>query len=252
MLNLRQLFNDGLELLGYDNPDVSPIVIRERVLADIHAALQTMQMAGEDFYCREPHTVSLTTGTGAYTIEKPVQKVLDPVRIDGLPLRKLDSRQQLIDFGPLFLGQVSRVIPNGQPLAYFVESLGDVTRSESVTRNADSVKIVLHVIPPPASNQTLTLDAIFEPPVYATSDLCVENVPVPPVPHQYHESILRPLVRMNLTTCSRFERNKEKLPQIQADYLKALTLLGLADPRTPKPAGSNSYELKNIAVAPPQ
>lgn len=119
--------------------------------------------------------------------------------------------------------------------------------SVAAVAEADSVRIRLHVAPTPKEADTLTLDAIKEPPAYTMADLC-GNSPVPPVPHKYHESILLPLCRMNITTNPHFARHKDKLPQIEADYLRALTLLGLADPRRPKPDESNSNRLKSIAA----
>lgn len=113
------------------------------------------------------------------------------------------------------------------------------------TGQTDSAKIRLHVIPKPAAGDTLTLNVIKEPPAYTAADLC--NGAIPPVPHKYHESILLPICRFNATTSTHFRRNKDKLPQIQADYLRALTILGLADPRKPNPDDSNSNRLKSLA-----
>lgn len=221
-MTLRELFDDHLQLLGQDNPDLSPQTARDRALADIRAALQLMQTAGEDFYSRETIEVTLEENTGAYTLAKDIQTVLQPLRLtNGAPLRKLQSRSMLAQFGQLFLGRLDNAQEAGTPLAYFVESLRD--------DDEDNVRVVLHVTPIPNGSQgTLYVDVIKEPPTYTADDLC--NDTVPPVPHKYHESILRPLVRWNATT-SRLFRQNNLVARLEADYNRALNLLGLADPR---------------------
>ena len=242
MMTVRQIFNDGLSLLGIQNPDVSPLTARAHVLQDITAALQLMQLSGEDFYSREEMSVSLAIGTSAYVIDSSVQTVLDPATLsDGKALVELQEWTQFANFGPLFLG-TNEAVANGIPLAYFVETLRPTTGTEAT-------KIVLHVTPTPAAAYTLSLYVIKEPPVYTATDLGSSS-PVPPVPHKYHESILLPLVRMNVTTCDLFARNAAKYPLIEADYQRALTLLGLADPRTPPPPGSHLNSLRKTAAAP--
>jgi len=345
MMTVRELFNDGMALLGIQNPDVSPQSARDHVLQDITAALQLMQLAGEDFYCRAEETVSLAIGTGYYDLPSSVQTVLEPARLSGgKSLIGLGSRTQLDDFGPLFLGS-NDAVANGSPLAFFVEALkADALTAAVATGNmvvtgagttavngiyipngtylsrprwkltgavtgtnlnaiywmgsywqisnssnylyqsasdvaspelasgwaaafpgvtpvpainaeetapavqTDSVKLRLHVIPKPSATDTLTLNVVNEPPVYAAADLCGTS-PVPPVPHKYHESILLPLVRKNVTLCDLFVRHSAKLPLIEADYQRALTLLGLADPRKPKPPGSSVDQLRPSAPA---
>lgn len=346
MLTVRQIFDDLLGTLGVDNPDTSSDSLRASVLGYITAGLQLMQLAGEDFYCREELDVALSTGTGHYDLPAAVQTVLKPARLSGgKPLLGLTSRTQLDQFGPLFLGSTSAVA-DGTPIAYFIEALkagaltpavatgnivvagagaspangtytksgtlndgknfyvknntplftienngsgqwgiwynpsasgskngyyfgsnGDVpsaatgwssasgsdpaptvtAETSTQTGETDSAMIRLHVIPKPAASDTLTLNVINEPPTYTADDLCGTS-PTPPVPHKYHESILLPICRMNVTVNPSFARHKDKLPQIQAEYLRALVTLGLADPRKPKPDESNSNRLKALAA----
>jgi len=346
MMTVRQIFDDLLGTLGVDNPDTSSNSLRVAVLGYISAGLQLMQLAGEDFYCREDIDLSLASGTGSYDLDSDVQTVLAPLRLSGgQPLRALTSRSQLQDFGPLFLGQTSRTVAGGTPIAYFVESsksdaltvakatgnivvagagstvvngtytlvgiidgkpfyfkntasniylrwgttrwelLGGIgiganyySASTSATPDLaaswtagvaaapvptvtaemstptgedDPAKITLHLLPVPSATGTLKVPVIKEPPTYTADDLCGTS-PTPPVPHQYHESILLPLCRMNVTTHPSFARHKDKLTQIEADYLRALTLLGLSDPRKPKPEDSNSNRLQSLAEKPAQ
>jgi hypothetical protein len=347
MLTVRQIFDDLLGTLGVDNPDTSSDTLRKSVLGYITSGLQLMQVAGEDFYCRENLDLDLTPNTESYLLASNVQTVLTPVRIasNKQPLKLLTSRSEYQDFYPLFLGLKERTYSAQTPIAYFVETTrspafapstetGNLTISGAGSANAngtyirtgtyslhpfyvhstnpyyaifkynlgstatwgiwnllngstlyratitadtpdlesawsnvsgsypmptvtaemsaqtgekDPVSITIFVVPPPNGEMTITVPVIKEAPTYTADDLCGTS-PVPPVPHKYHESILLPLCRMNVTTSPHFARHKDKLPQIQADYLRALTVLGLADPRKPKPDDSNSNRLKAIAT----
>jgi len=342
MLTVRQIFDDLLGTLGVDNPDTSSASLRTSVLGYIQAGLQLMQLAGEDFYCSEEEAVALLAGTGAYELDSDVQTVLAPVLLaNGQPLRQITSRAQWQDFGPLFYGQASRTVPNGTPIAYFVEATkaealttaaptGNIVVSgagsssangtyfpiadlngksrwvnsttptcilfydpswltgswritaggnpnyESVSTESspagltfvtnggtapapavtaelstptgedDPAKITIHVLPVPSATGTLTVPVIKEPPTYTADDLCGTS-PTPPVPHKYHETILLPLCRMNVTTNPSFARHKDKLPQIEADFIRALTVLGIADPRRPKQNRNNAAALQATA-----
>ena len=227
-LTVRNLYDNGLTLLGIYDPDYAPQPARYQMMDAINAALQLMQMAGEDFYAREILDVSLVAGTNMYSIAEAVQQVLDPARLSGgRILMPLATRSELDNFGPLFLGQINAPAL-GEPLAFFVETLRDDS-------SADATSINLWVVPTPAANDTLTLNVINDPPHYTMADLCSDPSPTPPVPHKYHESVLLPLVRMNVTTSDLYRRNNGGYPQIERDYQRALTLLGLADPRPKNP-----------------
>lgn len=230
-LTILDLYNDGMALLGIYNPSVVPQEVRDHVLSDINQALQLMQLAGEDFYSREYLPITLAAGTSLYSLPEEVQQILEPVRLsNGSTLVGLKSRSDYDKFGETFLGVIGNV-PNGEPLAYFVETLRD-------NAGPDATMINFYVTPAPASETTLILNVINDPPSYTLSDLQATPAPTPPVPHKYHESVLRPLVRMNVTSCDLYARKQEGYRMIERDYLKALTLLGLADPRP-----GNSYEV---------
>lgn len=223
-LTIRDLFNDGMALLGIYNPDYSPQIARDHVLTDITAALQLMQMAGEEFYCREEYSLSLQSGAASYALDSDIQKVLEPARLEssGATLINLRSRSQFDSFGPAYMGQEST--QNGTPIAYYVDALKSMDDNSS-----NSSSITIRVTPTPSQADTLNLYVVRNAPSYTIADLA--DPPEPPTPHKYHESILLPLVRMNVTTCDLFARNAQRLPSIQADYSRALSLLGLADPR---------------------
>ena len=236
---ILDIYNDGLALLGIYNSTNAPATAKAHVLNDITAALQQMQMAGEDFYARENYSLSLIGGQNSYSLPETVQEVLDPARLSsGVTLTSLKTRSELDNFGPMFMGTLG-AIPQASPMAYFVECLRDDS-------GADATQINFWVVPTPAANDTLALNVINDPPLYTSSDLTATPPPTPPVPHKYHESILLPLVRMNVTTCELYTRNRAGYDQIKADYLRALTLLGLADP-SPNSSGSVNAELKTQA-----
>jgi hypothetical protein len=252
---------------------------------------------------------------------------------NGQPLKEIRSRGEWLDFGPVYLGQTSRTLANGTPLAYHVETAaapaltaaeatGNIvvagagttkyngkyihvgtyedhpfythvenpgivltnyvtigqrrwvirTIGTSVTNGydatllaatpdlaltwraatggdgtspvpsvtaemttpsgqSDSAGISLQIAPPPDAVANLSIDVIPVAPTYTLADLCEDPAIVPPVPHNYHESILRPLVRMGATAHEYFQRHRESLPQIERDYSRALQMLGMADPR---------------------
>lgn len=240
-LTILDLYNDGMALLGIYNASVVPQEVRDHVLSDINQALQLMQLAGEDFYARENQSLSLVAGTNEYSLPEIVQQVLDPARLssNGQTLMGLKTRSDYDKFGQTFLG-IFGDVPNGIPLAYFVETLRNDT-------GADSTQINFYVVPAPSANDTLILNVINDPPCYQASDLAASPPPTPPVPHKYHESVLRPLVRMNVTSCDLYARKQEGYRMIERDYLKALSLLGLADPRPGSPYAVNA-ELKAEAA----
>lgn len=239
-MTLREAFDDLALLLGYEDGDDPPTLVRERVFRDLLAAIQQMHSGGEDFFTREPYNVTLAAGTSQYILEKEVQRVLEPARIGsgGGPLRRLTSRAQVADFGPLFLSQTSRTLANGTPIAYYAEP----TR-ESDVDDPDSKAIAIHVLPPPSAGGTLTLTVIQEPRTFTMEDLD-DAAAVIPVPDQYIASVFMPIARWNLATHPRFYR-RDMMPALETAYTRALELLGVLDPRRLKPADSNSNAISS-------
>lgn len=226
MLTLPALYADALAVVGLYDPAKAPAFMRDRALADINGALQLMQLAGEDFYSREEITVTIPANTGSVNLPETVQRVLEPVRMNNRPLIKLETRSQLHDFGALYFGTISTLDP-APPVAYFVEG----TR----TTGNDPVSLRFYVVPTPEESTPLTVPVVQEPPVYAVADVSNSAI-VPPVPHKYHETILRPLVRYSMATSSFYsESDAGRLPDLRADYQRALSLLGMAAPAMPPP-----------------
>jgi hypothetical protein len=236
MLTLSALYADALAVVGLYNPAGAPVFMRDRALADINGALQLMQLAGEDFYSREELSITIPANTASVALPSAVQRVLEPVRMNNRPLIRLETRSQFQDFGALYFGTLTTLDP-APPVAYFIEG----TR----TAGSDPVALRFYVVPTPDASVALTVPVVQEPPTYVVADLANTAI-VPPVPHKYHESILRPLVRFGMATSSFYsESDAGRLPDLRADYQRALSLLGMAAPAVPAPpaaaiAGGNT------------
>lgn len=226
MLTLPALYADALAVVGLYDSAKAPAFMRDRALADINGSLQLMQLAGEDFYSREEITVTVPEAEIFAALPEAVQRVLEPVRMNNRPLIKLDTRSQFRDFGALYFGTLT-TLPPAPPVAYFVEG----TR----TPGSDPVSLRLYVVPVPEEATELVVPVVQEPPVYTVPDLTNHAI-IPSVPHKYHETILRPLVRHAMTTSTFFsESDAGRLPDLRADYQRALSLLGMAAPAMPAP-----------------
>ena len=248
-MTVPELYAAVLEMFGVGNGATPSTAARDRALIDINAGIQQMQLAGEEFYGREEATVSLVTGQAAYDLPKTVQTVLEPVylALDGTPLRKLDSRGQMQVYAQVFQGSLTPTIANGKPAAYFIEPLRDTHVDDG---KEDSVKVRIHVLPQPSvtyNDTNLVLNVVKEPVLLTVADLADPEKRVP-VPHKYVESILLPLVRWNATSSYLFTQ-KDMLDRYQAEYERALNLLGVADPRKDKPEDSNTNALRQRDVA---
>jgi len=236
MLTLSALYADALAVVGLYNPAGAPALMRDRALADINGALQLMQLAGEDFYSREELSITIPANTASVALPSAVQRVLEPVRMNNRPIIRLETRSQFQDFGALYFGTLTTLDP-APPVAYFIEG----TR----TAGSDPVALRFYVAPTPDASVALTVPVVQEPPSYVVADLANAAI-VPPVPHKYHESILRPLVRFGMATSSFYsESDAGRLPDLRADYQRALSLLGMAAPAVPAPpaaaiAGGNT------------
>lgn len=236
-MTVPDAYKDLLQLLSLPDPATAPTFARDHVLNEMNAALQQVQSAGEDFYGREELTIDLVAGESDYELTKAVQTVLDGVQLtDGTQLRKLTSRGQFRHYGTIFAGQLEDAMADDMPEAYWVESLKDLTSGVD-----DTVKIIVHLAPAPdvdAATLNLFVPVIKEPTAIATADLS-DNTKKIAIPHKYVESVFLPLVRYNLISYFLFT-NQDQVPVLEAAYERALNLLGIADPRKPKPIGESN------------
>lgn len=223
-MTLSALRDDLLRKLGYDAGSATSAALADVAIA-LNWALQTMWQAGEAWFLRETLSLTLVAGTSAYTLPDSVRSVLGPVRgRAGLPVRRLESRGEVSDFGLLYLGQYTRTLSNGAPQAYYVE------HGRQSGNDAHSVR--LFVVPPPdadavTDHSPLEVEGVSECPNYSAADLSLSTVV--PVADQFSESILLPLARLAVTRSNLFSR-PETLPRIQADAVQALRALGLDSP----------------------
>lgn len=248
-MTLGTILKSALEVFGFPNSASAPQMALDRVLTDINAAIQQMGDAGEDFFTREELTIPLLSATETYVLPKNIQTVLKPVKLDdGTILRELTSRGQLFQFGQVFMDDLTNEPAGGRPVAYFVEAMKDTADT-----TGDDVAITVHVVPKPlltsfaAGTSTLVLNVIREPALFNEAQL-LAGVAILEIPHKFVESVFLPLLRYNLSGSYLFQA-KDKKPQIDADYTRALALLGKSDPRRDKPAESNTQVLQQPAGA---
>jgi hypothetical protein len=243
-MNIGAILKDALQVFGFKDVASAPQQAKDRALNDINSTIQQLADAGEDFFTREELDVALLSETESYVLPKNIQTVLKPAKLDdGTILRELTSRGQLLQFGQLFMDELTNEPAGGRPVAYFVESMRDVSDT-----TGDNVAITVHVVPKPlltsfaAGTSTLVLNVIKEPALFTAGQLTTGTALLE-IPHKFIESVFLPLLRYNLSGSYLFQ-DKNKKPQIDADYERALRLFSKSDPRRDKPEESNAGALQ--------
>lgn len=232
-LRYSDVRDDLLRKLGVESAGAASTGMLADVLEAVNYARQTMWLAGPDYFLRTPINLVLTTGASSYDLADTVQSVLGPMRLaNGRTLRKLNSREELDSFGMAYLSQTTEDVDDGEPIAFFVESLNQA--------GGDPAKIRIHVVPAPTVTYagTAVLEGVSESTSLAVADLA--GTTVMPVPQQYTESLFLPLARKALTRSTYFSSTELK-EQIEADFQEALTLLGRA---SSKPEAGSKPETK--------
>ena len=196
------------------------------VVIALNAALQTLQTAGEDYFTRQVIQGTMTAGTTITSLSQNVQSVIGPVRVvsgpnSGMPLTALQSRGEVDQFSRIFANDTAwGAGAQGEPSAYWIENL----RNGNASGDINQVNIMF--CPPPAYARSFEFEAVLDCPSYQVSDLSSGTTYLP-VAHNYAESIVLPLARLNITRSSQFARS-DILEQITADAQTALAKLGLA------------------------
>ncbi len=217
-MQIVQVRNDLLSKLGIEDATTAPALVLQDVVLAINGAMQTLQMAGQDYFTREHITLALGAGTALYTIARTIQAVIGPVRWnDEVPLRALLSRGELDQFGRIFLGETTFGMPTGDPIAYWIENL-----RQGTTGDIDQINIYLAPIPESPAGE-LNFDVINDAPTYAVADLT--STAELPVAQNYCESLFLPLARLLMTRSYQFSR-PDILAGIQADAQVAMQTLG--------------------------
>ena len=227
MMTVVELRDDALGKLGIVYADASADVLQD-VLQAINWGQQMLWRSGTEYFTRQRIPVTLIEGTGTYTMEDSVQSLIGPViSAAGVPLRRIDTRGEMEEFGLIYLGQTVRTLSNAAPIAYFVDDL---------RQTGDDVHdIILSIVPTPDSgavtnHSPVIVDGTLEPTVYVTADL--SSTDAVQVADGYVESLLLPLVRLAITRSSYFSREELEV-RIQADADQAMAILGIADPEKP-------------------
>lgn len=165
-MTVRNVFDDMLQLLGFQEGNTAPLYIRERLITDINATLQFIQAAGGDYYARGTAAVATLSGQPSYALSSAIQNVLGPVRLaDGTMLRELATRGEYALFAQLCQGTATAA--NAKPLAYFL----DRNAAPNSATTGDAVATTLFLAPTPNAAYTLTIEGALEAPNFTYADL---------------------------------------------------------------------------------
>ena len=242
-ITVRNVFDDLLLICGVEQANNAPMYIRERVLTDINATLQFIQAAGGDFFNRDVSTTATVSGTAGYALTD-VQQVVGPVRIGAIPLRELASRGEF-DLYAAMLGALDDVsaASNARPTAYYLQRLRDPANEGT---SGESTALTLLLAPTPNAVYSVAAEVVKLARNVSYADLTAD-VPLP-MPHKYVASLFLPIARYNVTTCPwALYRHEGHMAGIQADYTRALALLGVNDPRYLPPVPPRDREKRQEA-----
>ena len=200
----------------------------------INACLQEIYLNAKQlqYLSNESITVLLTgqdQGMDYFELPDTVQAVVGPVYYNTDDTERnipgLKSKGQVLQFSKLYQ------TPGKSPaLAYFVESTGQLEGERC------SLRIYTPLNPFTGETTTsLTLDIQREIPRFTESD-CRNGVRLP-LPHQYAESLLLPLIREKASASPHCSR-RDSAPLYQADAAAARKLYGMADPQNPAVDGT--------------
>jgi len=204
----------------------------------INACLQEIYLNAKQlqYLSNETITVLITgqdetvdPGLDYFELPDTVQAVVGPVHYVTDDTQRiipgLKTRGQVLQFAKLYQ------TPGKSPaLAYFVESTGQLEGERC------SLRIYTPLNPFTGETTTsLTLDIQREIPRFTESD-CRNGVRLP-LPHQYAESLLLPLIREKASASPHCSR-RDSAPLYQADAAAARKLYGMADPQNPAVDGT--------------
>lgn len=225
-MTLCTLVDEILAMWGIFSRCSAPDYVLSRAVADVNDSLQLVwNNAAERSYWTKA-TVSLTFGIGITVadLEDDIQNVIGPCRTStGRSLAIVGTLGDIESFSDFFMdGETA-----AEPLAYFVDR-----RAQDDT---EPCRCRVIISPPPTASTVLDVEVVKEAPRFALGDL--HSCPLMPIPHQYVESLLRPVARYKASTYTLFMADSQK-DTIDREYLQAAGLLGLADP-LPGDSGEN-------------
>lgn len=224
-----ELVRESLSLWGFLCSKNAPRYALDRAITDLNTAMQMVwnNAEGHAYWSNEALTIPLNDGEDEYTLPDTVQNVVGPCRRanNNRPLTPLKTIGELETFTDLYLNGET----TSEPLAYHV----DRTKQSA----DDPAKCVFRVVPA-VSGATInfTLEVVKECPRYTVDDL--NTCPLVPIPHQYAETLLIPIIRYNASSYYLFTAaDGTQKETIDREYQQAVVALGLADPNPVKEGG---------------
>lgn len=218
-LQVVQVRNDLLSKLGIEVPADADALTLQDVVVAINGAMQFLQTAGQDYFTREEIEVGIYAGTSIYQVNRNVQAVLGPIRLDDVkPLTALESQGQYDQYARIFNSSADYGPGDGEPQAYWVKYL----RQGST---GDVCDIEIYLAPKPLAPASITIEVVNDAVEYVVADL--DSTDELPIAQNYTESIFLPIARM-LVTRSRIFARPELGAQLIADGQLALQRLGVS------------------------
>ena len=226
---LCELVGESLSLWGFLCSKSAPRYALDRAVTDINKALQLVwnNAEGRDYWSNETLTLTLADTESTANLPDSVQNVVGPCRRadNNRPLAPVKSIGEMEAFAALYLDGAALA----EPVAYHIERLKQAAD--------DPARCILHVTPPVSGASTsFLLEVVKECPRYTTDDL--STCPLVPIPHQYAETMLIPIIRYNASSYYLFAAaDPAQKETIDREYQQAMISLGLADPNPVKEGG---------------
>lgn len=214
---LREVFL----LWGIENPCLALEWTRGRALADLNAAMQILwsQSAEVNYWTRSTLTLDFDTNQESKVLQNNIQNIVGPVRINRCALAPLQSRGELENYSTYYLGEYSNDDSDVAPQAYYAERTNQ--------GGIEPCRVTLHLAPKPKNITTLEVDVVLECPRFTWKDF--QKCTAIPIPHQYVESILMPIIRHRASSFHLFIK-PERMELINNERAQAFAQLGLNDP----------------------
>ena len=199
----------------------------DRAVSDLNHALQLVwnNAEGRTYWTNETITVTVDADASSEDLPDNIQNVTGTCRRadNKQPLTLIGTIGELETFNDTFLdGERAET-----PIAYHIERLKQ--------SGNEPARCIFHVNQAVDENTDFLLEIVREAPRYSKTDL--DTCPLIPIPHQYVESLLLPIVRYQASNFYLF-RQMDLKEDIKAEYAKAMAQLGLSDP-LPNHAGDN-------------
>lgn len=215
----REIYN----LWGFEITDPTTIEFaRQRVLAIINAAVQTMHARAHRLNYFNRRVVDVTAGIAAesVTLDGNVQVVLS-VSCSAQKLREINTLSEFLAAADLYLGDDTQT---DAPIFYHLQ--------ETNASADDNVSRVILLSPPVAAGCLLKVEVALEPPRYDAGHLFAAT-PLQ-IPSRFGETVFLPLCRHWAAADPLFKKETLR-PEIETRYVEAQRILGLLGPPDEKP-----------------